>query len=69
MKVTFTKEELESIIVEHNDKEDDINLHISTTDDIAKAILLEIYVSTPTLDFEVQSVSWDYLEWDEGEKE
>jgi hypothetical protein len=25
MKVTFTKEELESIIVEHNDKEDDIN--------------------------------------------
>jgi hypothetical protein len=24
MKVTFTKEELESIIVEHNDKEDDI---------------------------------------------
>ena len=69
MKLTFTKEELESIIVEHNSKEDDINLHISTTDDIAKVILLEIYVSTPTLDFEVQSVSWDYLEWDEGEKE
>jgi hypothetical protein len=37
MKLTFTKEELESIIVEHNDKEDDINLHISTTDDIAKS--------------------------------
>jgi hypothetical protein len=50
-------EELESIIVEHNDKEDDVNLHISTTDDIAKAILLEIYVSTPTLDFEVLSCS------------
>ena len=65
MKLTFTKEELESIIVEHNDKEDDINLHISTTDDIAKAILLEIHVSTPTLDFEVDSVSWDYLEWDD----
>jgi hypothetical protein len=48
MKLKFTKEELESIIVEHNDKEDDINLHISTIDDIAKAILLEIYVSTPT---------------------
>jgi bisphosphoglycerate-independent phosphoglycerate mutase (AlkP superfamily) len=42
MKLTFTKEELENIIVEHNDKEDDINLHISTTDDIAKAI----YAST-----------------------
>ena len=69
MKLVFTKEELESIIVEHNDKEDDINLHISTIDDIAKAILLEIYVNTPTLNFEVQSVSWDYLEWDEGEKE
>ena len=69
MKLTFTKEELESIILEHNSKEDDINLHISTTDDIAKAILLEIYASTPTLEFEVQSVSWDYLEWDEGEKE
>ena len=69
MKLTFTKEELESIIVEHNDKEDDINLHISTIDDIAKAIVLEIHVNTPTLDFEVQSVSWDYLEWDEGEKE
>jgi hypothetical protein len=38
-------------------------------DDIAKAIVLEIHVSTPTLDFEVQSVSWDYLEWNEGEKE
>jgi hypothetical protein len=36
----------ESIIVEHNDKEDDINLHISTIDDIAKAILLEIHVNT-----------------------
>jgi hypothetical protein len=34
MKLTFTKEELESIIVEHNDKEDDINLHVSTIDDI-----------------------------------
>jgi hypothetical protein len=42
-----------------------INLHISTIDDIAKAILLEIYVNTPTLNFEVQSVSWDYLEWDD----